>query len=99
MNGAEKLLKVIKNPISDHLPVGCKKIGLKYEMKKCLKMVDFARTLPVDEPVVYFIGAMAHGEYDVEALDEEISISEYPLSASTVCAKVCYAYEDVWGIY
>lgn len=29
VNGPEKLLKVIKNPITDHLPTGCRKISKK----------------------------------------------------------------------
>lgn len=31
VNGPEKLIKVIKNPISDHLPAGCKKISKEEE--------------------------------------------------------------------
>ena len=29
-NGSEVLMRVIKNPITDHLPVGCRKIGLQF---------------------------------------------------------------------
>ena len=53
-----KLLKVIKNPISDHLPVGCRKVCMSYSADKCVH----PRELPVgDEPIVIVIGAMAHG--------------------------------------
>jgi rRNA small subunit pseudouridine methyltransferase Nep1 len=33
-NGSEKLMKVIKNPVTDHLPVGCRKIGKFYQLRQ-----------------------------------------------------------------
>lgn len=48
--------------------------------------------------VLYVIGAMAHGKVEVDYADEEICISEYPLSAATVCSRVSYAYECLLGI-
>lgn len=54
-----KLLKVIKNPINDHLPVGCKKIATSFSAKK---VVHPKELVPADDkPVVVVIGAMAHG--------------------------------------
>ena len=60
-DGSLKLLKVIKNPITDHLPVGCKKIGMSFasaEKKKPSELV------PADDPIAVVIGAMAHGQVD-----------------------------------
>lgn len=54
-----KLLKVIKNPVSDHLPVGCLKILMSFNSNK----VQNPRELvPSEEPIAIVIGAMAHGQ-------------------------------------
>ena len=65
---------------------------------KCMHARDWAASLPDDTPIVVVIGAMAHGKETWTYTDEAVSISEYPLSASLVCAKVCGAFEDRWGI-
>lgn len=54
-----KLLKVIKNPITDHLPVGSRKIGTSFSADKVISPKDL---VPEDEPIVFVIGAMAHGQ-------------------------------------
>eukprot|EP00111_Clytia_hemisphaerica_P023544 TCONS_00069359-protein len=94
-NGPIKLMKVIKNPITDHLPVGCKKLVMSYKAKKCTPPREL---VPTDEPIVFVIGAMAHGKVDASYGEEDIAISEYPLSAALTCAKVCSAFEEQWGI-
>lgn len=104
-NGDEKLLNVIKNPVLDHLPIQARRIGIIITKilgfsgdAKTVKIADYVKSIPSDEPVVFFIGAMAHGEDNFEYAEEKISISEYPLSASVACSKLCNAYEDLWGI-
>jgi len=49
---------VVKNPITDHLPIGCKKIGMSFKAEKC---VDPRTLVPSDDPIVFVVGAMAHG--------------------------------------
>eukprot|EP00795_Rhopilema_esculentum_P015310 gene15311-6527_t len=94
-DGKQKLLKVIKNPITDHLPVGCKKIVMSYNAEKCAHPRDY---VPADDPVVFVIGAMAHGSVQVDYGEENVAISQYPLSAALTCTKVCSAFEEVWGV-
>jgi len=94
----ERLLSVIKNPVTDHIPVGCVKIGTSHSAKNLVHLPDFVKTLPSDTPIVFVIGAMAHGKVNVDYIDQEISFSSYPLSASVACGKVCCAYEDLWNI-
>lgn len=58
-DGPMKLLKVIKNPVSDHLPVGCRKILMSFSANK----VENPRELvPPEEPIAIVVGAMAHGQ-------------------------------------
>lgn len=51
-------MQVIKNPVTDHLPTGCAKIGTSYHSDE---MVDVRRLIK-DEPTVFVVGAMAHGK-------------------------------------
>uniref|UniRef100_A0A1B6CP32 18S rRNA (pseudouridine-N1)-methyltransferase n=1 Tax=Clastoptera arizonana TaxID=38151 RepID=A0A1B6CP32_9HEMI len=93
--GSMKLLKVIKNPIADHLPVGCRKISTSFSAKKVINPKDI---VPLEDPIAIVIGAMAHGQVSVDYTEDCISISNYPLSAALACTKLCSAFEEVWGI-
>lgn len=94
--GGMKLLKVIKNPVTDHLPVGVKKIGTSFSAKKVTKCKDLVPEGAV--PIVYVVGAMARGSIEVEYTEDTVSISNYPLSAALTCTKLCSAFEDSWGV-
>ncbi|PLW19355.1 hypothetical protein PCANC_09107 [Puccinia coronata f. sp. avenae] len=97
--GKEKLLKVIKNPISDHLPPNSHKITLSFDAPP-VRLSEYMTKLPSDKHLVVFVGAMAHGADDFadHLVDEKIAISQYSLSASVACGKFCCAVEDHWGI-
>lgn len=91
-----KLLKVIKNPVTDHLPVGVKKICMSFSsdnVKNCRDLVP-----KEEEPIVMVIGAMAHGKVEVDYTEDNVSISNYPLSAALTCTKLCSAFEEAWKI-
>jgi len=94
-DGPMKLLKVIKNPVTDHLPVGCRKIAMSFSSKGVRNPKDL---VPADEPIAVVVGAMAHGQVKAEYAEDTISISNYPLSGALTCCKLCTAFEDVWGI-
>ncbi|MBW0462800.1 hypothetical protein O181_002515 [Austropuccinia psidii MF-1] len=97
--GNEKLLKVIKNPISDHLPLNSHKITLSFDAQP-IKLSQYIPSIPSDKDLVIFVGAMAHGPDDFadHLIDDKISISQYPLSASVACGKFCCAVEEYWDI-
>ncbi|KAL3276450.1 hypothetical protein HHI36_011831 [Cryptolaemus montrouzieri] len=91
-----KLIKVIKNPITDHLPVGVRKIAMSFsskEVKHCKELVPKS-----EDPIVMVVGAMARGKLDVDYSEDTYSISNYPLSAAITCTKLCSAFEDAWGV-
>ena len=52
------LSQVIKNPVTNHLPTGCKKVGTSFHADKTVDLRRYAS----DKPVVFVIGAMAHGK-------------------------------------
>ncbi|KJE91388.1 C2f protein, variant [Capsaspora owczarzaki ATCC 30864] len=97
-DGPDRLLKVIKNPVTDHLPPGCRKIGFSFDAKRTVQFSEYIKTLPPTDPVAFIVGAFAHGEIDEDYCEESIAISEYPLSASVACGKLCAGFEDLWGI-
>ncbi|ESO97730.1 hypothetical protein LOTGIDRAFT_208870 [Lottia gigantea] len=94
-DGPQKLLKVIKNPINDHLPVGCLKLGTSFQAED---VINPKTIVPKDKPAVVVIGAMAHGMVDADYVEKSVSISSYPLSAALTCAKFCSAFEEEWGV-
>lgn len=98
-NSQEKLLRVIQNPITDHLPPNCRKITLSFD-SATVRVRDYIQTLGPKESICVFVGAMAKGpdNFADEYVDEKISISQYSLSASVACSKFCHAAEDVWDI-
>lgn len=95
-DGPMKLLKVIKNPITNHLPVGIRKICMSFSSKKVLNCRELVPK--TDEPIAFVIGAMAHGKIDPDYTEDTISISNYPLSAALTCTKLCSAFEEVWNV-
>jgi len=95
----EKLLKVIRNPITDHLPPNCRKVTLSYDAP-VVRVRDYVSDLGPKESICVFVGAMAKGAdtFADQFKDDAISISNYSLSASVACSKFCHAAEDVWDI-
>lgn len=99
VNSQEKLLKVIQNPITDHLPPNCRKVTLSFDAE-LVKVSDYIGKLAPKESICVFVGAMAKGtdNFADQFVDEKIAISNWSLSASVACSKFCHAAEDVWGI-
>jgi rRNA pseudouridine-1189 N-methylase Emg1 (Nep1/Mra1 family) len=52
-------MKVIKNPITDHLPAGCRKVATSYSAENPIKPSEL---VPEDAPIAFIVGAMAHGQ-------------------------------------
>jgi rRNA small subunit pseudouridine methyltransferase Nep1 len=98
-NSNEKLLRVVQNPITDHLPPNCRKVTLSFDAP-LVRVRDYVQTLGPKESICVFVGAMAKGNDDfADALvDEKIGISNFSLSASVACSKFCHAVEDVWDV-
>ena len=99
IKGSEKLLRVIKNPVTDYFPANTHKVTLSYNAP-VQRLSSYLATVPPDRSIAVFVGAMAHGEdnFADDVVDEKISISEYSLSASVACGKFCCSLEDLWGI-
>lgn len=55
-----------------------------------VRLSRYLPTLPETHSIAVFVGAMARGRDDFadHVVDEKISISDFPLSASVACGKV-----------
>jgi len=100
------LMKVIKNPFSQHLPPGTRVYGMSCEgqmyspfgLANSLIPSDPSTQLP---PVCFIIGAMASGHVTVEDhpyIEEMIGVSEYPLSGAAAISRILGGIEHNWGI-
>lgn len=97
-NGPDKLLKVIKGPVTKYFPVNARRIG--FSVKATLQPIEkFVQSQLEDTvPVVFVVGAFAHGAIDTSYIDEEIAVSQYSLSAAYALARITIAMEMKWGI-
>ncbi|KAI8099942.1 Alpha/beta knot methyltransferase [Halteromyces radiatus] len=98
--GQTKLLEIITPPLIQHLPKDAIKLALSWNAPK-VRLYSYFKELNLDEkPLVIAVGAMAKGEdtFADAYTDEKIGISNYSLSASVACGKVCCALEDLWNV-
>ena len=96
--GGAKLLKVIKNPVTDHLPTGCLRVATSYACDTLVRPREFVAAAAPDRPLCVVVGAVAHGAVEAPWADRTIAVSEYAMSAAGVCAKLTDACEEAWGI-
>lgn len=96
-NGPDKLLRVVKGPVSRHLPTGAHRIGFSRSAEKIISVHNHP-ALQQDSPLVFVLGAFSHGHISDGQVDEYISISQYPLSAAYAIARLTNALEQQWNI-
>ena len=97
----ETLLRVVKNPVTRHLPVGAPIIGLEAgaPLVEPFDLPTYAPlSLPDDGPIVFVIGAMSHGDVKADYIQHTVALSRYPLSAAGAAAKLCGAFERAWQV-
>lgn len=94
------LLRVVKNPVTAHLPPGARIYCMSVQGTR-YSPPAFAAQLPDDTPIVVYAGAMASGHLTKEdhpEVEEMISVSEYPLSGASALNRMLGALEMQWGI-
>jgi len=97
--GSKQLLRLMKNPVTLHLPIGCPKYGTSSKASKIINPIELVPSAnSPHKSIVVVIGAMAHESCVPDYVDETFSISKYPLSAALVCAKLTSAFEEAWNV-
>ena len=98
--GSATLATVIKNPVTQYLPMGVQMIGTSSKAD-VVNLNKYVRTLGVEKkPLVFVIGAVSVGNpgMENELVTENISISQHGLSAACVCGKICTAMQKLWNV-
>ena len=94
---SEVLMKIIKNPITNHLPNNCNIITT-CEKSRLVDLDDYVKTKDIKKPIVFVVGAISQGDVEVNYSNDSIGVSSYALSASVVCSKICNSMEKAWEI-
>ncbi|KAK2388481.1 rRNA small subunit pseudouridine methyltransferase Nep1 [Trifolium repens] len=94
----EKLLRTLKNPVTQYLPINSRKAGLSFSSEKLVNMNDYLSTIPSNLDLVFVVGAMAHGKIETDYTEDYIAVSGYPLSAAYCIARICNSIEGKWNI-
>mmetsp|Transcript_6007 Transcript_6007/g.6865 ORF Transcript_6007/g.6865 Transcript_6007/m.6865 type:complete len:221 (-) Transcript_6007:339-1001(-) len=97
-NGPDKLMKIIKSPVTKYIPDGCKRVGMSYSAPEVKKLPDYVDSIEPNSTTLFVVGAFAHGKVDVSYVDTMISISQYPLSAACCIGRICNTLENKWNI-
>jgi rRNA small subunit pseudouridine methyltransferase Nep1 len=101
------LLKIIKNPFSQHLPPGTRCYGFSCE-GTLYSPIALANTIVPQEPnaenqppTCLVIGAMSTGHVTIEEhpyIEKMLCISSYPLSGASALSRVMGGIEHHWGV-
>ncbi|CAM6086477.1 unnamed protein product [Calypogeia fissa] len=97
-NGPDKLLRVVKQPVTRYLPLGARRVGMSFSAPKVVQLKEYVAASASQHSLVFVVGAMAHGKIEVDYLDDFVAVSEYPLSAACCIGRICNALELHWGI-
>jgi rRNA small subunit pseudouridine methyltransferase Nep1 len=105
-NTSTTLMKVIKNPFSQHLPPGTHVYGMSCQGTLYSPNGLATALIPPEPsadhpPVCFVIGAMAAGHITVEDhpyIEKMISVSDYPLSGAAAISRILCGIENHWGI-
>jgi len=96
-DGDKMLMRVVKNPITRHLPPDARIFGTSVR-GTLVDVHEFVPALSDDVPVVFLFGGIAHGHLNPDYAEAMISISEYPLSGACALSRLLGAFERKWGI-
>lgn len=92
----EVLMKIVKNPVSEHLPPNCIKFGLSQNAP----VIDRAFFLEKrSHGYAVFLNANQKGEDVFPEAEFSVKLSNYPLSAFVCCTKVCGMLEEIYEIF
>ncbi|KAG9142214.1 hypothetical protein Leryth_007650 [Lithospermum erythrorhizon] len=94
----DKLLKTIKNPVTQYLPIDSRKIGFSHSSNKVVNIQKYVNAVSDELDLVFVVGAMAHGKIENDYVEDYISVSNYPLSAAYCISMITNAVEQKWSI-
>ena len=98
-DGRQQLLRVVKNPVTQHLPVNSVRLTMSHR-GVAADMNQLAQTLTsTSVPVVLVVGAHSTGPAEVDWTERTVSISDYQLSAAVALGRILNAFETALAIH
>ncbi|GAB5366378.1 hypothetical protein AAMO2058_001138500 [Amorphochlora amoebiformis] len=97
----QKLLKLVRGPITDHFPAGTRQLAFSHSVSNVTDFYGLLKKSKIRKttPLALVIGAMAHGNVldmgdgNPYSFERELCISSYPLSAACAVNRVLGALE------
>ncbi|RAL51304.1 hypothetical protein DM860_010806 [Cuscuta australis] len=93
-----KLLRLVDNPVTKHLPFNSYKIGLSFSSEKAVQLRDYIKGIRSNSDVVFVVGAMAHGKIKCDYIEDLVSVSPHHLSSGICLRRISTALERMWSI-
>jgi len=72
-NGSQKLLKVVKGPVTKYFPVGAQRVGFSHKSDTIVPLQTFVKRLPIESHVIFAVGGMARGKINAPYIDSTAS--------------------------
>ena len=106
----ETLLRIVKNPITRHMPVNTRYVVLsdKGQLQRVDQFLTELKTKEIregeDMNICFIVGAIPHGDdvYSVDGVDisdHKLSLSEFPLSAALSVSKLTDGIERFENLF
>ncbi|BFG19805.1 hypothetical protein CerSpe_060790 [Prunus speciosa] len=95
----EILMRVVEEPVTRHLPVNSRVVGLSYSSEKLVDIDEYVNSGSDELNLVFVVGAMVHGKISKEYTDDFVSVSNYSLSAQYCIGLICESLEHKWKIF
>lgn len=97
-DNSEPLLKIIKNPITDHIPIGSTKFAITSNIDNIINFKECIKHLDNKSGYTVAITCNPNGICSVPWSDISINISQFLCSTCTLCTKVTSTFEEKLGI-
>ncbi|CAO2835194.1 unnamed protein product [Amaranthus hypochondriacus] len=97
-DSGEVLLRVLKDPLMQHIPENAHIIGFSHSSNKLVDIEDYISVVNDDSDFVFVVGTMVHGKVSEDFTNDYISVSSYRLSAKWCVGLICEALEQKWNL-
>lgn len=94
----ETLMRVVEEPLTRHLPANSRIIGISKRSPKLVDVANFVNATSDDTHLVFVVGMSKSGEINQPHTDV-ISVTDYPVDATTCIDLICGACEEKWKCF
>ncbi|XP_073050602.1 ribosomal RNA small subunit methyltransferase NEP1-like isoform X3 [Primulina eburnea] len=95
----ETLMRVVEEPLIRHLPANSRIIGISTRSPKLVDVASFVNATSDETHLVFVFGMSTSGEISQPHTADVISVTDYPVDATTCIDLVCGACEEKWNCF